>query len=419
MTKLREPNMRFLSDDELEQVLRRDELTNEHVRMALATVRHGYRAHELLAYTTALVPDADLLDGSSLRALARADITEDEAAKETEKNKAFCARLAGLLPSILRLFDSRNNLAGIFRMIDDCHNDFHVTVVSRRKDRQTREIKEGLADAIKSSLKAAEAIENATRFLSIEYQRFCEVYFLDGKQQPRYLDDLVEQLRMYSGVAEIVDSLIDLNPRGPFRTLYLSGNDARTTVVEYAYHMCTMWNGPRLVTTPGSQFADLCSFLFEAVSGQADEGLSGAINRYARSDERKQWDREGEEEDGEDDNFLSQKGKMRSAQENLRLYTAMARHSRLSQMAKTLLALRLQNEADRYEEAKNTYGPNQVYLSQMNSEQIATMFTDAIESWRPEKQKDFVDFLQGEKMTLDAMEIKLGESRRAAHDPSS
>ncbi|MGY3074221.1 hypothetical protein ACVWZZ_000592 [Bradyrhizobium sp. LM6.10] len=315
MTKPREPNMRFVSDDELEQVLRRDELTNEHVRMALATVRHGHKAGELLAYTTALVPDADLLDGSSLRTLARADITEDEAAKEIEKNKAFCVRLAGLLPSILRLFDSRNNRAGIFRMIDDCHNDFHVTVVSRRKDRQTREIKEGLADAIKSSLKAAEAIENATQFLSIEYQRFCEVYFLDGKQQRRYLDDLVAQMRMYSGVAEIVDSLIDLNPPGTFRTLYLSGNDARTTVVEYAYHMCTMWNGPRLVTTPGSQFADLCCFLFEAVSGQADEGLSGAINRYARSDERKQWDREGEEEDSEDDNFLSQKGKMRSAQE--------------------------------------------------------------------------------------------------------
>ncbi|WP_454646299.1 hypothetical protein [Bradyrhizobium liaoningense] len=414
MTKQR----RLLSDDGLEQVLRRDELTVEDVRIALATVRHGFKADELLAYARSLVPDADLLDGSALRALARADITEDEASKEIQKNRAFCARLAGLLPSILRLFDSRNNLAGIFRMIDDCYNDFHVTAVSRRKDRQTREIKEGLADAIKFSLKAAEAIENA-KLVGTEYQSFCEVYFLDGKNQPRYLDDLVEQLRMYSGVAEIVDSLIDLNPPGPFRTLYLSGNDARTTVVEYAYHMCTMWNGPRLVTTPGSQFADLCSFLFEAISGQADEGLSGAINRYARSDERKQWDREGQEEVSEDDNFLGLKGRMRFAQENLRLYTAMARRSTLSEMAKTLVALRLQDEANQYEEAKNTYGPNQVYLSQMNSEQIATMFTDAIESWRPDKQKDFADFLESKKASLDALEIKLGESRRAARDATS
>lgn len=409
----------LLSEDELEHVLRRDELTTEDVRRALATVRHSYKADELLAYATNLIPDADLLDGSALRALARADITEEEAAKEIQKNKAFCARLAGLLPSILRLFDSRHNLAGIFLMIDDCHNDFHVTAVSRRKDRQTREIKEGLADAIKFSLKAAEAIENAKRLVGTEYQSFCEVYFLDGKQQPRYLDDLVEQLRMYSGVAEIIDSLIDLNPPGPFRTLYLSGNDARTTVVEYAYHMCTMWNGPRLVTTPGSQFADLCSLLFEAISGQADEGLSGAINRYARSDERKQWDREGEEEVSEDDNFLSLKGKMRFAQENLRLYTATARRPTLSEMAKTLLALRLRDEANQYEEAQNTYGPNQVYLSQMNSEQIATMFTDAIESWRPDKQKDLADFFEGKKASLDALEIKLGKSRRTARDATS
>src|SRR4051812_44096355 len=63
-------------------------------------------------------------------------------------------------------------------------------------------------------------------------------------------------------------------------------------------------DGPKLVTTPGSDFSTLCSLLFEAVSGNADEGLAGAINRYARSEDRKRWDREGEEEQDPEDNFL-------------------------------------------------------------------------------------------------------------------
>lgn len=219
---------------------------------------------------------------------------------------------------------------------------------------------------------------------------------------------------MYSGVVEIVHAMIGLNPQGPFKNLFLSGNDSRTTVVEYAYHMCTMWDGPKLVTTPASQFADLCSFLFEAVSGQADESLSGVINRYARSDERKQWDREGEEEDSPDDNFVSQKQRMRASQRDLSLYSAVARYPGLSQMAMTLLALRLKSEGDRYEAAKNTYGPNQVYLEQMNDEQIAAMFAEAIRSWRPEKQVEFYEFIEAENSTMGALEVKLGKTRRAA-----
>ncbi|KAG0632532.1 hypothetical protein HOY80DRAFT_1067993, partial [Tuber brumale] len=274
-------------------------------------------------------------------------------------------------------------------------------------DRQTRETKERLAKAIKASLNAARAIEEAKRFLEIEFDQFREVYRPYGERQ-RHLDELIDELRMYSGVVEIVDAVVDLGPQGPFRSLHLSGNDARTTLVEYAYHMCTMWDGPKLVTTPGSQFSDLCSLLFEAVTGQAEESLSGAINRYARSDERIQWDQEGQEEDDEDDNFVSQKRRMSASHRDIRLYTAVGRHPGLSQMAKTLLALRLQSEVDRYQKAKNAHGPNQVYFSQMNTDQIATMFADAIQSWRPERRIDLYEFIESEVATMDAREIQLG-----------
>jgi hypothetical protein len=304
---------------------------------------------------------------------------------------------------------------GLFRMIDDCHGDFNITAVSPRKDRKTRETKERLASAVKASLKAAKAIEEAKRYLDVEFDQFREVYHPYG-ERPRHLDELIDELRMYSGVVEIVDAIVELGPQGPFRSLHMSGNDARTTLVEYAYHMCTMWDGPKLVTTPGSQFSDLCSFLFEAVNGKAEESLSGAINRFARSDERIQWDREGKEEEqfDEDDNFVSQKRKMSVSQRDIRLYTALGRHPRLSQMAKTLLALRLQSEVDRYQKAKNAYGPNQVYLSQMNTDQIAAMFADAVQSWRPERRIDLYESIESEVATMDAREIQLGKTRRAA-----
>ena len=108
-----QPQMRFVSDDELERTLGRDELTREDVRIALRTVRHAHAKDEMLAYAQTLLPESDFLTGYSLRALVRADITEAEAAREIKKNKAFCSRLAGLLPSILALFGNRARLTGI------------------------------------------------------------------------------------------------------------------------------------------------------------------------------------------------------------------------------------------------------------------------------------------------------------------
>src|SRR4051812_37466391 len=113
--------MHFLSENQLTRILSRDELMREEVRIALRTVRHGERKNEALVYAETLVPEADLLSPYSLGALVRADISEAEAIKEVKRNKAFCIRLAGLLPSILEFFGNRDSSAGLLSMIDDCH----------------------------------------------------------------------------------------------------------------------------------------------------------------------------------------------------------------------------------------------------------------------------------------------------------
>jgi hypothetical protein len=231
-----------------------------------------------------------------------------------------------LLPSLVRFFGKEarsKNPKGIISTIDDCHDDFHYTIGSSRRDRQLREAKEKLANASKLASESASALEDAKRHFDIEFDRYRKAYYKGSDVGPsRFLSDLIHELRMCSGVLEIVNATADIQPK----RLFVYGNDQRTTVVEWAYHMCRMWDGPKLVTTPGSDFAALCSLLFEAVSGRSDEGLAGAINRYARSEDRKQWDREGEDEDERDnDNFLSEKNTMRSSEQEVELVRLCSR----------------------------------------------------------------------------------------------
>src|SRR5215813_7522489 len=138
--------------------------------------------------------------------------------------------------------------------------------------------------------------------------------------------------------------------------------------------MCTFWNGPKLVTTPGSDFSALCSLLYEVVSGWRDEGLAGAINRYARSDNRKQWDREGRDADeAEDDNFATAKHAMAISAEQIELCEALLEDRSVSDMARALLRKRINHEQREYDTARSTYGPHQVLTDQLSVKQTDNM----------------------------------------------
>lgn len=142
--------------------------------------------------------------------------------------------------------------------------------------------------------------------------------------------------------------------------------------------MCVDGNGPQLVTTPGSQFAAFCSLLFEAVSGKPDESLSGAINRYARSDDRRQWDIEGEELEDEADNFLSEKQEMKGCIRQIEICKALQKLPGLSALAESLLRMRIDWEQQNYERTKETYGPRQVYIENYNREQLHELIAPII-----------------------------------------
>jgi hypothetical protein len=263
-------------------------------------------------------------------------------------------------------------------------------------------------------------LEGTKRLVENEYERYHEAYY-SSQEEPSFLKKLIEELRMCSGVHEILAAKVDLSPkRDPFTLLHLFGNDQRTLVVESAYHMSVDWDGPKLVTTPGSQFATLCSLLFEAVGGKADESLSGAINRYARSDDRRLWDVEGEEMEDEDDNFLVEKQKMKGCARQIELCKALQGAPGLSTMAKTLLQMRIEWEQQSYKKASETYGPRQVYIENYNSEQLYKLIAPILDQFDSKRLENLLaEGPSSEVLSSIALEaltgsdISVGRARRS------
>jgi len=416
--------MRFEEEDDLRHVLHRETLTLKDVKFLFSHTGNRESDTERIIYANSLLPEAgDYLRPYELRALLRADISEAEAAGHLARNKAFFSRLAGLLPSLVGFFERPQNLAGILHCIDECHNDFHAATASPRRDRQARETKEIINAACEAVARAAAALEGTKRLIEGEYDRYHNVYY-PNHEGPSFLKKLIEELRMCSGVLEITGAKVDLSPkRDPFTLLYLSGNDQRTLVVESAYHMSTNWNGPKLVTTPGSQFATLCSLLFEAVSGKTDESLAGAINRYARSDDRRLWDIEGEEMEEENDNFLIEKQRMKGCTREIELCRALQNATGLSTMAQTLLQMRIDWEQQNYKEANETYGPRQVYIENYNSEQFYKLIAPVIERLDPKKLENLcAEGLSADGLSsiileaLTGSDVSVGKARRSGRN---
>jgi hypothetical protein len=342
-------------------------------------------------------------------------MTEEEASAYVRRDKAFFHRLVDLLPSILGFFGKERlrNPGGIVSAIDDLHNDFQFTISSSRRDSQLRRAKERLTRAVRLAREAALALEDAQEHFKYEFDAYRAVYYRPAPGPARFLSDLIDELRMCAGVAEIAHAAADIEPK----RLWIFGNDQRRVVVEEAYRLCSECAGPKLVTTPGSDFAMLCSLLFEAVSGKSDEGLAGAINRYARSEARKQWDREGEDDDP-DDNFQTEKRRMASATHAIELCKSVLQKSDLSDKALALLQARIKEAEQTYEEARTKYGPHQVYVSQMNQQQWDNMLLGAYKRLKPERMEELDEMIKSGK-SLAACDIEWGQKIRASRQPKS
>jgi hypothetical protein len=188
-----------IAEEELERVLRHDELTLEDIKSAMRTARYNGRSAELIDYANTLLSGSgDYLPPHILISLVRADISVDDALHHLKKNKAFFVRLAELLPSLIRSLDTEN-LRGVLLLIDDCHHDYHVATTSQRKDRMLRETKESILKAFECSVHAVAALESAKRHIDIEFDHYRRVLHPEA-EKPLFVGQLIDELRFCAGV---------------------------------------------------------------------------------------------------------------------------------------------------------------------------------------------------------------------------
>jgi len=202
-------------------------------------------------------------------------------------------------------------------MVADCSEGYRASLHSGRKDRKEREALNAIAQASASLKNAIKAVGVAQRFATIAYEEYHELLFDPDTAKLAHIDRLkkhsntkerrtIEVLTREMDVCRAAFDIALASARQNPDELLLAGSNSKTTVVSYAHDMSLMWSGPKISTTPGSNFSVLCSLLFECVSGKADESLAGAINRYARSRQRLKLDeeeREYQEEQALSDNF--------------------------------------------------------------------------------------------------------------------
>jgi hypothetical protein len=184
-------------------------------------------------------------------------------------------------------------------------------------------------------------------------------------------------------------------------------NKARTHIVECAYSLALYLGKPQFVTTPGSDFAFLCGLIFELATGISDESLAGAINKFARSELRKQLDRHEEElckensaegiRELEADNFAQVKERIAQLLGEHSFWNDMAASRQWDEFQTTQLTLRTLDVLKQIVNATQEYGPHLVWASQRSKR-------DQERFWREMEEND---------ARLLSLEIELGQLRRA------
>lgn len=316
---------------------------------------------------------AEFLRGEHASALARADINEEYAKREISAQKLFFKRLAALLPGLLRYFrfDQPSEVLKALARIDDCHRDFSIIKKSQRRDKVRRLAIQEISAAQRALSNAAIALSRVDSIASIEDEQLRSAHLGDQNSRSIYgTSDLVHEMEICSAAIEICA----LRAEQEDDYLTFSGSGTSAHVVEAAFSLSVWYNGPPLVTTPGSDFSAVCSIIYEIASGCADESLAGAINRFARSEDKQRFLAEEEQTriENEDtsvpDNFRAVTSDIARAREDIELYGQLAAMPSLSLTAGMLANSMVRDAEARIDAARRKYGPNLLWAHQIPHE---------------------------------------------------
>ena len=238
-----------------------------------------------------LVGAGDYLRMHEISAFIQADLSDANALTLIAQRKLFIDRARLLVPTILRLVGPRTEreIESVLLQIEDCCYDFPIIKAAehpKKINKRRRADLLSLKDHISEIINIQSRVHGAVDLEYSEHKHLIKRYIDDEQPSFTDIDQLIVELKMLSFCADI--SLfkhdVGLSP------LYTGDNKAHTLIVSSAYSLSRHLGKLAFVTTPGSDFSLLCGLIFELATGKQDESLAGAINKFSRSDLRREID---------------------------------------------------------------------------------------------------------------------------------
>jgi hypothetical protein len=248
---------------------------------ALHEIEAGILRNERRRAANSIMEGAgDYLPNYYLSKFIRAEISDAEAIRLISERKVYLERAITLFPTILRLLGASqtDSIRSALLQINDVCFDFPGVAESNHYKKQKKEALLNVTRLRNALMESIHALESTERHVSIEFNH----HKRSLKHAYVPLEDSDQILREMQHLQFAADVVLYKEQCG-LEPLILGHNKARTHIVECAYSLSLQFERPKLVTTPGSDFAFLCALIFELATGVADESLAGAINRFAKS----------------------------------------------------------------------------------------------------------------------------------------
>lgn len=332
--------------------------------------RERAAAREFSEEAAAYLPSSALLDFISCK------IEDDECRAIILNRRTLINRMQNLAAPILVFFGDieEQSIGSVLSQLSECYADYHFVEASPYASVQRKTVLNDVQRLIDQLDSLDKLLDKAWRHVDIEHETHKRAIqqVAKGDAYPvRSIDQLRDELRLLRFSADLAlykDAIGE-------RAFFTSDNKARTHIVETAYRLSLQFDTPQLVTTPGSDFSTLCSLMFELATGVADESLAGAINRFARSEERREIDRDEQSfryensdegmHEREADNFAHVKSASDRLASEAAFWRTMRRARQWDDFALQQIAMRLVYVRDELEIAAKMNGPHFVWASQM------------------------------------------------------
>lgn len=330
-----------------------------------------------------ILPEAgDYLPGNKyLDSFIRAELSHEEAYVKIDERKQYLERLRFLVPSILDLIGAHNerDIGIALSIINDACVDFPIVKASRHAKIIRRDTLQGVKEIKLSAQHLVKLMDDIGWQVDIEYDQHKEALTKSDKQRVKPLAWFNELKRDLKYLIFSVDLAVHKDETGE-HSFFISDNREKTHIVEYSYYLILSRGKPRFVTTPGSDFSTLCSLLYELASGEQDQSLAGAINKFARSKQKEKIDsdeadfqRENSSEyliNYESDNFFYQKEELTKLFNEYSYWGKMLQSRAGDEDAETQIMKRAINVAEQILEMKSKVGPFQIWTSQISHDDL-------------------------------------------------